>query len=162
MDMEQEDQPSPDIRRCRICMLYKEPKYFVKSKAFKSGYDTICLNCSREKVKLWRKANPEKRKEQLKREVGKDYNHNKHLKSSYGITRQEYLVMFNLQNGCCKICNAHQSELNKRLFVDHCHITGKIRGLLCHHCNSMLGYSKDRIDLLKAGIKYLKEYNGSD
>lgn len=44
------------MKLCRICFVEKELKFFVKSKVFKSGFDTICLDCSREKVKLWRKA----------------------------------------------------------------------------------------------------------
>lgn len=157
----QADPASLAIKMCRVCNKEKELVLFVKSKAFSTGYDNICLTCSREKVKLWRKQNPEKRKEQQKRENSKDYNHNKHLKTVYGITRQEYMYLFNKQHGNCKICGKHQSELTKRLFVDHCHVTGKIRGLLCHHCNSMLGYSRDNIDILQLGINYLKENNGT-
>lgn len=147
-------------RQCRVCLQNKEQHYFVKNKSFRSGIDTICLECSRQKVKEWRKNNPEKRKEQLKREYGKPYNHNKALKATYGITRDQYLELFNAQQGCCKICGKHQIEFKRRLSVDHCHITSKIRGLLCHYCNALLGYAKDNIKVLENAIEYLKETNG--
>lgn len=145
------------MKICRACKQEKDPSLFVKNKAFSTGVDTICLECSRQRVKEWRKDNPEKRKEQLKRETKKDYNHNKHLKATYGITRKEYLEMFIKQGGCCKICGTHQLELTKRLAVDHCHSTNKIRGLLCQPCNLMLGGSKDNIDTLKNAITYLED-----
>lgn len=145
------------MKICRICSNEKETSLFVKSKAFKSGVDSICLDCSRQKVKEWRQKNPDKRKLQTQRESGKDYNHNKHLKATYGITRAEYLDMFSKQNGCCKICGSHQLEHSKRLAVDHCHTTGKIRGLLCQPCNLMLGGSKDNVSTLLRAITYLED-----
>jgi hypothetical protein len=44
------------------------------------------------------------------------------------------------------------------LAVDHCHTTGKIRGLLCSKCNPALGAFNDNIEILNSAIKYLKEY----
>ena len=55
----------------------------------------------------------------------------------------------------CKICGKHQSELTLSLNVDHCHITGKIRGLLCGNCNKALGLFKDNTKSLKNAINYL-------
>ena len=148
------------MKHCRNCLIEKTQDSFVKSKVFSSGYDTICLECSRNRVKTWRKDNPEKRKEQLKRESLKDYNHNKHLKNTYGISRDDYLKMFEQQEGNCNICGKNQLEFTKRLFVDHCHSTGKIRGLLCHNCNTLLGSAKDKVDVLEKAINYLKNHYG--
>jgi hypothetical protein len=67
------------------------------------------------------------------------YTMERYLKLYYGITLIQYNEIFNSQNGCCKICGTHQSELKKALFVDHDHKTGKIRGLLCHQCNIGIG-----------------------
>jgi len=50
-----------------------------------------------------------------------------------------YNYLFNEQQGCCAICGKHQSELKKALGVDHNHITGQVRGLLCGICNRGLG-----------------------
>lgn len=76
-------------------------------------------------------------------------------KNLYGITLEDYNNMFASQNGCCKICGTHQSELSKALSVDHCHNTLKVRGLLCGLCNTSLGGFKDNIDLLTKAIEYL-------
>jgi len=149
-------------RKCRVCSLLKPYSEMVKNKGFSCGVDTICLECSRERVKLWRKENPEKRAKQMKKEAGKPYTINKHLRSKYGITHIEYNEMFIAQKGCCTICGLHQSNFTRRLSVDHCHTTGKIRALLCSHCNSMIGYAKDDTNILNSAIEYLKEYNGTN
>lgn len=82
------------------------------------------------------------------------------LKSKYGLTRQAYDAMFDGQNGLCAIC--HQPEITsfkRTLSVDHDHITGQIRGLLCHFCNTGLGKFKDNPQLLVAAAQYLKDQN---
>ena len=75
------------------------------------------------------------------------------------ITETHYEVLFSLQGGKCKIC-ATPSGSNGRgdkLAVDHCHESGKIRGLLCHRCNTALGLLKDSQLRMQAAIDYLKE-----
>src|SRR5207247_5959942 len=85
----------------------------------------------------------------------------KNLRYKFKITLEEYNFLFIKQNGLCKICN--KSEIVKRngkiknLAVDHCHKTGKVRGLLCQSCNIMIGNSQDNINLLKFVIVYLEE-----
>lgn len=63
----------------------------------------------------------------------------KYYEKIYSITAQEYNFLFEKQQGCCDICGTHQTELKRRLAVDHCHTTGSIRGLLCTSCNTHLG-----------------------
>ena len=65
--------------------------------------------------------------------------------------------MFLEQDGCCKLCNKHQSLFKRRLAVDHCHSTGRIRGLLCGNCNKGLGNFQDSKILLHKAIEYLKD-----
>ncbi len=62
----------------------------------------------------------------------------KHFKTKYGITLEDYENMFQSQNGVCKICK-NKCSTGKNLAVDHCHETGKVRGLLCAKCNVNLG-----------------------
>lgn len=76
------------------------------------------------------------------------------LKLKYGLTLEKYLEMFEDQKGCCKICDVPQDA--KRLFVDHCHSSNTIRGLVCYHCNTLLGMCKDDIRILKKAIIYLE------
>jgi hypothetical protein len=70
---------------------------------------------------------------------------------TYGLTPEEYGQLFHNQNGVCAMCKER-----KTLQVDHCHSTGKIRGLLCRECNLGLGHLKDSILLLNSAIQYLQ------
>lgn len=100
-----------------------------------------------------------KNKEELNKHRKSKYNKNTArnyaLKINFGITLEDYNKIFEDQNGKCKICGKHQSELTLSLNVDHCHITGKIRGLLCGNCNKALGLFKDNTKSLKNAINYL-------
>jgi len=119
-----------------------------------------------EKIKAREKRNRIKRKEKIKEYQKQYYITNKteiliktrenQLKRQYNITIKEYTKLFNRQEGKCAICGRHQNEFIQRFHVDHDHISGKIRGLLCYHCNPMLGYAKNDINILKNAIKYLK------
>lgn len=77
------------------------------------------------------------------------------LRTTFGISLTEYQQMLARQNGVCAIC-AGGPKGKKRLSVDHNHETGKVRGLLCGNCNSVLGFVNDDPDLLLKAICYLK------
>lgn len=76
-------------------------------------------------------------------------------KCKYGLSKEEYDDLFIKQNNKCAICGREFNETLKA-FVDHCHITGKVRGLLCTNCNTLLGMAKDSIETLKTAIEYLQ------
>lgn len=79
------------------------------------------------------------------------------IKKTYDITWETYEEMFDNQNGCCAVCKSKiSSSRTTRLFVDHCHDTHKVRGLLCSSCNHGLGLFKDSPTILKAAINYLE------
>lgn len=78
-----------------------------------------------------------------------------HMQRDYGITQQEYDVMNTQQRGRCGICGKKPSGRNKRLSVDHCHTSGKVRGLLCHRCNTALGYFYDDPEIVAAAVRYI-------
>ncbi len=98
--------------------------------------------------KQWDKENPEKKAR---------YRKKSHLRLLYGINIEEYNLLFAKQEGKCAICGTHQSGLKKVLSVDHCHETGKVRGLLCQRCNSGIGFLNDDIENLKCAILYLNK-----
>lgn len=75
-------------------------------------------------------------------------------KFKYGLTELEYKDMFLSQGNRCLICG--DSFENTKAFVDHDHISGRVRGLLCTRCNSLLGMCRDNIDILKSAISYLE------
>lgn len=84
----------------------------------------------------------------------------RNLKSLYGLTVEQYEKMVADQKGICPICERHVTKCRQRLNVDHDHITGKVRGLLCGPCNAALGIFQDSLENLKRAIAYL-EHNSS-
>ena len=82
------------------------------------------------------------------------------LRKHYGIEYEQYMEMFAAQNGVCAMCGTPPPGTD-RLAVDHCHSSGKIRGLLCIPCNLILGNAKDRISTLEAGVRYLTQSRSS-
>lgn len=83
--------------------------------------------------------------------------------SSWEIAVNNYNELFIKQNGLCKICNKEETAKQKgkpiRLAVDHCHKTGKVRGLLCDKCNKSLGLLKENFDTILNMAKYVQEHN---
>jgi hypothetical protein len=78
------------------------------------------------------------------------------LKAAYGITPEEYDALFSSQGFACAVCLTQEPETKTKWHLDHCHSTGKVRGILCHHCNLMLGNAKDDPERLKAAVAYLE------
>jgi hypothetical protein len=79
------------------------------------------------------------------------------LKRTFGISIEDYEVLATVQKECCAICDIPQHYLKRSLAVDHDHATGKVRGLLCHHCNLFLGKIEANLDLADRCKKYLYE-----
>jgi hypothetical protein len=75
-----------------------------------------------------------------------------HLKSKYGLSIQDYKKILTAQNNECAICKRDIKDFNN---VDHDHVTGKVRGLLCETCNFGLGLFYDDTDYLLAAVQYL-------
>jgi len=78
-------------------------------------------------------------------------------KRLYGVTSEMYQEMLLKQNFKCKICDTDNTKY--ALNVDHCHKSGKVRGLLCQCCNRGIGYLKDSEKILEKAISYLKEHS---
>lgn len=81
------------------------------------------------------------------------------LSTKYSLTVDQLREMAGLQLGKCAIClqllDISNTVTNKATHVDHCHASGKVRGLLCNHCNRLLGGARDDIDILQRAIEYL-------
>lgn len=85
----------------------------------------------------------------------------RHIKDKYGITIEEYRGLLEAQNGKCKTCDCrHVANGNgrQRLYIDHDHITGKVRGLLCHWCNASMGLVGDDPARLRRLADYLEAH----
>lgn len=111
-----------------------------------------------------RKNNPDRYKTYVRRyrEKNVDAERGRHLMREYGITIEQYNIMEAQQNGLCAICKQPETQERKgvkyRLAVDHCHKTGKIRGLLCFKCNSAMG-SFEKRDIPMSNVEsYLEKY----
>lgn len=93
------------------------------------------------------------------------YQRAKNLKRYYNLSLEEYDKLLEAQNNLCAIClgpqkGNHRWGTSLYLTVDHCHKTGKIRGLLCTDCNHALGRFKENISILKNAIRYLEAQKG--
>lgn len=79
------------------------------------------------------------------------------LKRKFGISLEEYEILLERQGGTCALCTATTAALDgRKLAVDHCHTTGKVRGLLCGQHNTAIGSFKDDLVALQKAIDYLK------
>ena len=108
---------------------------------------------ARLRAKQWRENNPEAYRQHQKDK----YDRFAVIEKKYGLTEQAYNEMWSAQSGRCKICNKHEQELGKVLYVDHCHNTGKVRGLLCQKCNTAIGLFNDDVDIVLKAAKYISE-----
>jgi hypothetical protein len=111
-------------------------------------------NKERAKLRCRQRHIVENRKNANARQERKDYRKNWALQKKYGITLLEYHQMMILQNGRCAICNVTM----KRPHVDHDHISGNVRGLLCKPCNQGIGFLKENIVILTKATEYLRKY----
>jgi len=96
------------------------------------------------------------------REKVKEYYHNNKekwlesaLKSKYNISLDDYYRLLERQDYACAICNSPIEAGNKSAHIDHCHSSGKVRGVLCHGCNTGIGLLKEDISIMKKAIDYL-------
>ncbi len=113
-----------------------------------------CKPCSSEAQRAWRRSKPDYERTRylsLKTETRE-----RHLVRKYGVTLADYEAMLAAQNGKCAICQTTPETQRYGVFhVDHCHATGKVRGLLCRGCNNILGVVKDDPEALRRAIAYL-------
>ena len=95
----------------------------------------------------WQKANPEKHRASNRRRMLK----------KYGLTPESYDQIWISQGYACAVCRSTAPNSSKGWQVDHCHATGKVRGILCSHCNRMLAGAVDNPEHLIRGLEYLKK-----
>lgn len=118
----------------------------------------------RAKVKEYRANNTARIREyDAQRRAGNKHRYHAYfLQYKYGITAADYQHMLHNQGGVCAVqgCGNDGSEdkRRRRLFVDHCHQTGKVRGLLCCNCNRVLGMMKESAELLRGLAGYIEKH----
>ena len=132
---------------CHICREKKPSSSFNKCRKAKDGLQHYCRDCSNKKRKDWDLEDPERTR-------------GKWLKDAYGISLADYNEMLEGQGHKCAICGQDETRFQKKLVVDHCHKTGKVRQLLCNMCNHGLGNFKDDVSLIAKAILYLEKHKG--
>lgn len=134
------------MKKCIKCLVRKPLHSFGKDRKSVTGVGHRCKECNNIQARLWRAGHRERVKE-------------KRRKKKYGISGDQYREMLAEQGGGCAICGSRESGNSMRpdLVVDHCHRTGRVRGLLCNHCNWILGRADDDPELLKKTARYLKK-----
>lgn len=136
-------------------------EYVNKNKEFFKEYRSKWVEENRDRVNESYNNNRLKNPEKFREKSRKYYKENKktmNIKRVFrktGISQEQYDLMIKNQDNKCAICKKAPYK-NKKLFIDHCHSTGNIRGLLCNSCNSGLGFFKDNCDFMLFAIEYLK------
>jgi len=117
----------------------------------------LCNSCYKAE---WRKNNPGKDvvNAQKRLKADPDTKRRSYLLGKYGLTVEEYKLLLDGQGGTCAICRKVDGDIS--LSVDHDHMTGKIRGLLCSLCNKGLGHFDDNPVLLQQALDYLTAVAG--
>jgi hypothetical protein len=145
-------------KTCSRCKKSKALCEYQKDSRAITGLSSKCKCCIKERRqkqkdydrnywKLYAGRNIEKLKER-----DKSYN----LKRKFNMTIEQYNTLLESQGGKCACCPKEKSSNGKSLAVDHCHVTGKIRGLLCNECNTSLGLLKEDITIMSNLIQYLQ------
>lgn len=150
---------------CNTCQETKPVSQFYKNRSKDDGLTSQCKSCVN---KAYRKYmdNPKRKEHKRARDMERYYarpriartperQHADSLKRWHGMTVAEYNAMVRAQFGKCAICGSPPKE-GYKLFVDHCHETGKIRGLLCNSCNMAIGKLGDTLESLTRVVKYLE------
>jgi hypothetical protein len=140
---------------------WMKPSTFAKMKDAKRKWASENPDKVKNHLNKTRVKNKDKNKEKIREDYKKNPTKykNQFLKYRYGITLDEYNQMLISQNGVCEICN-QKCPSGYALSVDHCHKTGKVRGLLCVECNTGIGKLQDSVEILSKAISYLVKKGG--
>lgn len=133
---------------CCWCKKDVSADEFRPNKQMRDGLTSHCKSCESKRGRDWKINNPERVRSH-------------HLKN-YGVSTEQYSLMFDAQDGACAICRGPSTK--RYLSVDHDHSCcpeknkscgGCVRGLLCVKCNLLLGYAEDSVERLADAIVYL-------
>lgn len=120
----------------------------AKTRRRKPTGKTYCVECKVLQVKRWRRENCGTKRYSINLRKAR-------LKRVYGITMEYFDALFKKQGSGCDICKRKEPK-GPNWSIDHCHKTGKIRGILCVPCNLGIGQLQESKKVLKSAIKYLE------
>lgn len=151
-----------DKKICSVCRIEKPFSDYFKDNRRKVGIRCKCKSCCKKETYDWRIKNRSEYNNYAAawRAKNPEKQHASEIKRYYSLSIERYNEMLTKQACKCKICGKDHNPTVKRgrLYVDHNHRTGIVRGLLCGTCNSGVGYFEDSIDILKSAIKYLESF----
>lgn len=131
---------------CRLCEVEKDLSEFYSfydKWAAKSYLSARCKPCHQ----TYKHTNPNTARN---RKADK-------LQLRYGLSYEQWEKLREVEGYACMICGVTEDEIGKRLDVDHCHVSGKFRGVLCNPCNNILGHARDNPLILDAAAAYLRD-----
>lgn len=129
-------------RACRKCGATKPLSEFHRQPKGPNGRHSWCKPCANQAQKDSRRKNGRPAAKPMWQ-----------IKTRYGLTKEQYQAMIAAQEGKCGICTLAM----RRICVDHCHASGRVRGLLCHRCNIRLSAIDDRT-YREAALAYLEKH----
>ena len=136
---------------CVECQAAWAKNYNASPEGQKTSKEYVARNKARyDELKEFYKNDP-------KRKAARKVYHRKRQLAEYGLTLKDYERMLKSQDGKCAICGTTDTGKKDYFRIDHCHKTGKVRGLLCHSCNVSLGLFKDSRELLQKAYNYLTQ-----
>lgn len=160
-----QDYKKVENKNCSQCGTNKPAAEFFKDQAMPDGFATVCKVCKKAKTYAWREANKDRYNgsQRAYQAAHPEMRYGVGIKRKYGCTLEQYNAMLVAQEGKCNICDKLHNPAVKRgrLFVDHDHKTGAIRGLLCGACNSALGYFLDDTRIMSEAIAYIIRHRKS-
>lgn len=138
--------------RCQPCALIRR-----KERRKERYWEHVEAN--REAARRWNAENPDKKKA-ASRQYYVSFWSKQRLAKEYGITLEQWSEMAESQGWACAICDGPPTGKGAQavLNVDHDHVTGKVRQLLCSDCNRLLGCAKEDIGILQSAILYLEKH----
>jgi hypothetical protein len=152
---------------CATCKVEKPVTEFGVNNDCKDGLHYYCKSCwakrRRETYKAIRK-DPVRLRKLLDgvNRYNKRHQHKRNLRHNYDMSVEQYQRMLTEQGGLCVICRKPEKKKRKgvlqKLSVDHCHTSGRVRGLLCSRCNLMIGMAHENPEILARAIDYLKPH----
>lgn len=134
------------MKQCSRCKKKKELFEFKKEKRHRDGRTSACREC----INKWQREYTKRPEVKARAYEG---NFRRHQKRNYNLTLDQRLQMYADQDGRCAICKKMMSYL--KIMTDHNHKTGKVRGLLCGHCNLGMSFIDDK-EFMKGAKEYGK------
>jgi len=141
---------------CSRCGVAQPHEAFHRSSSRKDGRQPWCKSCHAEIAKARDRTHDRARaaaRYVANRDARVAANREAHLRRKYGILEINYQQLLAMQHGGCAICGGE--DVGRRLAVDHEHISGHVRGLLCSRCNRLIGLAGDDASLLANAAEYL-------